>query len=82
LTVSQVLGGDEVHRAVIERDQVLRHPLTPLSRRPPPAAFRLFYERLISESTLCQKNFTGSPPPGARHVALFAGIIAAATGHE
>src|SRR5215472_4250267 len=26
-----VLAGDVVHRAVIERDQVLRHPMTPLS---------------------------------------------------
>jgi hypothetical protein len=31
--------------------------MTPLFGPAPPAAFRLFYERLVSDSTLCQKNF-------------------------
>ena len=34
--------------------------MTPLSRRPPPAASHLFYERPAPDPTLCQKNFHGS----------------------
>jgi hypothetical protein len=33
--------------------------MTPLSRRPRPAASRLFYERLAPDPTLCQKNSHG-----------------------
>jgi hypothetical protein len=32
--------------------------MTPLSRRPPPAAFRLYHERLVSDPTLCQRNLS------------------------
>ena len=35
---AQLRAGDVVHRAVVERDQVPRHPMTPLFRRPAPAA--------------------------------------------
>lgn len=40
-----------VHRAVSKRDQVPRHPMAPLSRRPPPAASHLCYERLAPDPT-------------------------------
>jgi len=58
--------------------------MTPLSWRPAPAASRLFYERLASDPTLCQKKVHGFLPFGPSSVMspLFAEIIAAATGYE
>jgi len=40
--------------------------MTPLSRRPPPTASYLFYERLAPDATLCQKKFSRD----LRHSAL------------
>ncbi|GAB3174092.1 hypothetical protein GCM10027259_13570 [Micromonospora palomenae] len=59
--------------------------MTPLSRRPSPAASHLFYERLAPDPTPCQKNFSRdrrrSGPAGVMS-ALCAEIIAAAAGYE
>jgi hypothetical protein len=59
--------------------------MTPLSRRPPPAASHLFYERLASDPTPCQKKFSQDLRRSALASVmspLFAEIIAAATGYE
>ena len=80
-----MLLGDVVHRAAIERDQVPSHLVTPLSRRPAPAAIQPIYERLAPDPTLCQKNFMGlrrSAPAASPRGPVRGQIIAAATGYE
>src|SRR5262249_53574590 len=54
--VGNVIGRDVIHRAVIERDQVSRHLMTPVSRRPPPATAHLCYERAAPDPTLARRK--------------------------
>jgi hypothetical protein len=50
--------GDVVHRVGTERDQVLRHPMTPMSWRHLPAASRLIYERPLQFRQPARRNFS------------------------
>src|SRR6185437_14521109 len=57
--LGQVLLGKR-HRAVIERDQVPRHPLAPCPGGPP-AASHLINERLAPDPTACRKKLLTGP---------------------
>jgi hypothetical protein len=59
--------------------------MTPLSRRPAPAACLVIDERLPPDPTLHQKIFLTGPPPSVPASVMwpvFAEVIAAATGYE